>query len=135
VVLSGQIENEYVSILGKYWNWHRVALKAREKGDLQIVLKKKKRYFGSVCIFLQQKVEEHIKGLKPSKVQDNRHLGYLDQCVHVAAYFPLGDGHGNRWRHFSISLLDFSYEQFHSTFLLWFEIIVPFYTCIGQWPN
>jgi len=61
------------------------------------------RYFGSVCIFLQQKVEEHVKGLKPSIVQDNRHLGYVDQCVHMAAASPLRDGHGNRWSHFSIS--------------------------------
>lgn len=72
-----------------------MALKARVKGDLQIVFKKK-RYFGSVCIFLQQKVEEHAKGLKPSIVQGNRHLGYVDQCVHMAASSPLGDGHGNR---------------------------------------
>jgi hypothetical protein len=44
-----------------------VALKARVKGDLQIVLKKNE-VFWSVYIFLQQKVEEHVKGLIPSIV-------------------------------------------------------------------
>jgi hypothetical protein len=66
-------------------------------------MKKMKYYCSSVCIFLQQKVDEHVKGLKPSIVQDNRHVGYVDQCVQMAAFSLLG-GRGNRWRsHFSIS--------------------------------
>jgi len=59
-------------------------------------MKKNKYYFGSVCIFLQQKVDEHVKGLKPSIVQHNRHVEYVDQCIYMAVSSPLGDGLGNR---------------------------------------
>jgi hypothetical protein len=76
-----------------------------------------KYYFSSICIFLQQKVRKHTKGLKPSLVQNNRHVEYVDPCVHMTLPSPLGDGHGNRWRsHFSTSW----------TFLL-NSLIVPFY--------
>lgn len=103
MVLSGQIKSEYVGILGRYWNWDWATLKTRVKGDLHVVWKKINYYCSSLCIFLQQKVDECVKGLKLNIVQDNRHVGYVDQC-HMAAPSPLGDGHGNRWRsHFSTS--------------------------------
>ena len=66
-------------------------------------MKNSKYYCSSVCIFLQQKIDEHVKGPKKNIVQDNRMVGYVDQCVHMVVPSPLGDGHGNRWSHFSTS--------------------------------